>query len=140
MVTVSFSVEAEAAYSAAGEVFTLEDEPHDWARTQCNAGRVLQALGEREPGTACLEGAEAAYSAAGEVFTLEDSCGGTRLQGVCGWISERIRQVPREALEVRQGSLYPARAHGGWGPRARRRVGRRADARRHSLNAPGGGK
>ena len=43
--------------------------PLDWAMTQKNLGNALQALGERESGTARLEEAVAAYRAALEEHT-----------------------------------------------------------------------
>jgi hypothetical protein len=43
--------------------------PLQWATTQHNLGNALCALGERDSGTAQLEGAVAAYRAALEEFT-----------------------------------------------------------------------
>ena len=60
-----------AAYRAALEERTRERVPLDWAQTQNNLGNALQALGERESGTARLEEAVAAYRAALEERTRE---------------------------------------------------------------------
>jgi tetratricopeptide (TPR) repeat protein len=48
---------------------TREWVPVQWANTQNNLGIALQALGDRESGTARLEEAVAAYRAALEVWT-----------------------------------------------------------------------
>ena len=53
------------------EELTRERVPLEWAQTQNNLGNALQALGERESGTARLEEAVAAYRAALEEWTRE---------------------------------------------------------------------
>jgi hypothetical protein len=53
----------EQAYRAALGERTRERLPLDWAATQNNLGDALRALGERESGTAPLEGAVVAYRA-----------------------------------------------------------------------------
>jgi hypothetical protein len=42
--------------------------PFDWASTQCNVGRALMALGEREGNTTLLKESIARYNAALEVL------------------------------------------------------------------------
>ena len=55
--------EAVAAYRAALEEWTRDQEPLAWAIAQTNLGNALTMLGERESGTARLEEAVAAYRA-----------------------------------------------------------------------------
>jgi tetratricopeptide (TPR) repeat protein len=52
------------SYRAKLRQLTRERAPLDWAETQNNLGKTLQALGERDSGTARLEEAVAAYRAA----------------------------------------------------------------------------
>jgi tetratricopeptide (TPR) repeat protein len=66
--------EAVAAYRQALEVYTREQLPQDWARTQNNLGVVLQAQGicaAGAEGQAILAEAVAAYRQALEVYTRE---------------------------------------------------------------------
>jgi tetratricopeptide (TPR) repeat protein len=60
-----------AAYRAALKEWTRERVPLQWAMTEMNLGLALEALGERESGTARLEEAVAAYRAALEERTRE---------------------------------------------------------------------
>jgi hypothetical protein len=60
-----------AAYRAALEERTRGRVPLDWAMTQNNLGYALEALGERQSGTAQLEEAAAAYRVALEERTRE---------------------------------------------------------------------
>ena len=60
-----------AAYRAALEEYTRERVPLYWATTQNNLGAALNALGERDSGTARLEEAVTAYRAALEERTRE---------------------------------------------------------------------
>jgi len=61
--------EAIAAYGNALALVPRARVPLDWAGTQNNLGNALQALGEREAGTARLKQAVAAYRAALEELT-----------------------------------------------------------------------
>ncbi|MBV8612623.1 MAG: tetratricopeptide repeat-containing protein, partial [Acetobacteraceae bacterium] len=58
-------------YRDALQVWTRERVPLNWATTQNNLGTALQALGERESGTARLEQAVDAYRNALEERTRE---------------------------------------------------------------------
>ena len=63
--------EAIAAYRAALQEHTREQEPLQWATRQNNLGTALSALGEREGGTARLEEAVSAFRAALQECTRE---------------------------------------------------------------------
>ena len=52
------------AYRAALEEYTRDRVPFRWAKTESNLGDALEALGERESGTARLTEAVAAYRTA----------------------------------------------------------------------------
>ena len=72
---------------------TRERVPLAWATTQSNLGNALATLGERESGTARLEGAVKAYTAA---LGVKDLPGGTAdhignyLKRVEAMIEERL--------------------------------------------------
>ena len=63
--------EAVAAYRAALGVYTWDEVPFHWARTQVNLGVALLALARREQGADHLRRAIAAFHAALRVFTQD---------------------------------------------------------------------
>jgi tetratricopeptide (TPR) repeat protein len=76
------SSSAVTAYREALQECTRQRVPLDWAMTQNNLGNALQALGERESGTARLEEAINAYRAALEEYTRERGRAGMWVFGI----------------------------------------------------------
>ena len=62
---------AVAACRAALEEYTRDRVPFQWAETESNLGKALEALGERENRIALLEDAVTAYRAALEEYTRD---------------------------------------------------------------------
>jgi tetratricopeptide (TPR) repeat protein len=123
--------EALAACSEAMEERTRERDPQGWAATQDSLGFTLEALGERESGTARLEEAVTADRAALEERTRErDPLQWAETQSNLGAALEALGErqkdakLMEEAVKAMSGAAetYQQAGEGYWLPIAQKRV------------------